>query len=285
MDFLRSIEPNLFLFVGVFLGVLLAFEGIRQLLSRRETAREATSRRMKLIDAGVAADEVLRIINPPVENGWFSRLPMLHELPLLLRQSGAKLGAGAFLALCLIGAVPLAGSASVLLPLPVAVPLGVIASVLLAMALLRHIAAKRIARMTAQLPDALDLMARGLKVGHPLNATIASVAEDMPDPIATEFGILVDQVSFGEEIVDAFRELATRVDTEDFKQLAVAVAIQHGTGGNLARVLRVLADVIRKRATMKRKIRALSSEGRVSAQILSVIPVLIFAFSSILSPQ
>lgn len=285
MELFQSIEPNLILFAGVFLGVLLAFEGTRQLLSRRETAREATSRRMKLIKSGVAADEVLKIINPPVQTSWLTKIPFLHDLPLLLRQSGVKVGAGAFLMLCLIGSIPLAIGGSFLLPPFLAGPVGVLATVFLVMAVLRHVAAKRITKMTAQLPDALDLMARGLKVGHPLNATIASVAEDMPDPIATEFGILVDQVSFGEEIVDAFRELATRVDTEDFKQLSVAVAIQHGTGGNLARVLRVLADVIRKRAIMKRKIRALSSEGRVSAQILSVIPVLIFGLSSVLSPQ
>ncbi len=285
MDLLRSIEPNLLLFAGVFLGVLLAFEGIRQLLSRRETTREATSRRMRLINAGVAAEEVLRLLNPPVQKTWLAGVPFLHDVPLLLRQAGSRLGAGGFLALCLLGSVPLAAAGTFLLPPLLAGPVAVLVTVLLAVAVLRHVSARRLARLTAQLPDALDLMARGLKVGHPLNATIASVAEDMIDPIATEFGILVDQVSFGEEIVDAFRALAVRIDTEDFKQLAAAVAIQHGTGGNLARVLRVLADVIRKRAIMKRKIRALSSEGRISAQILSVIPIAIFGASSILSPQ
>lgn len=285
MDFLRNIEPNLLLFAGVFLGVLLAFEGIRQLLSRRETAREATSRRMRLINAGVAAEEVLRILNPPVQKNWLGGTPFVHDLPLLLRQAGVRLGAGRFLALCMLGSLPLAAAGTFLLPPLLTVPVAVLATVLLAVAVLRQVSARRLARLTAQLPDALDLMARGLKVGHPLNATIASVAENMPDPIATEFGILVDQVSFGEEIVDAFRGLASRIDTEDFNQLSAAVAIQHGTGGNLARVLRVLADVIRKRAIMKRKIHALSSEGRISAQILSVIPVAIFGASSILSPQ
>ncbi len=285
MDILRSIEPNLLLFAGVFLGVLLAFEGIRQLLSRRETAREAASRRMRLINAGVAAEEVLRILNPTVQKTWLGGVPFLHDVPLLLRQAGLRLGAGGFLALCLLGSVPVAAAGTFLLPPLLAGPAAVLATVLLAVAVLRQVSARRIQRLTAQLPDALDLMARGLKVGHPLNATIASVAEDMIDPIATEFGILVDQVSFGEEIIDAFRALASRIGTEDFKQLSAAVAIQHGTGGNLARVLRVLADVIRKRAIMKRKIRALSSEGRISAQILSVIPVAIFGVSSVLSPQ
>jgi tight adherence protein B len=131
-------------------------------------------------------------------------------------------------------------------------------------------------KLVAQLPDALDLMARGLKVGHPLNVTVASVATEMSDPIGSEFGLLVDQVSFGTEIADAFADLADRTDLEDTRSLAVSVGIQHGTGGNLARVLNVLAKVIRDRATMRRKITAISAEGRLSAFILSVLPFGIF---------
>jgi tight adherence protein B len=136
-----------------------------------------------------------------------------------------------------------------------------------------------------QLPDALDLMSRGLTVGHPLNVTVNSVAQDMPDPIGSEFGIIQDQVSYGEDIVTAFSDFADRVEIEDASYLAVSVGIQHGTGGNLARVLQVLSKVIRDRATMRQRIHAISAEGRLSAMILTLLPFVIFGSIQMSTPS
>ena len=144
---------------------------------------------------------------------------------------------------------------------------------------------QRINELVRQLPDALDMMARGLKVGHPLQTSLASVANEMPDPIGTEFGLVVDQVSFGDELVDAFNEFADRLNQEDIHYLSTAIAIQHGTGGDLARVLTVLSRVIRERLTMRRKVKAVSAEGRLSAAILSVVPVIIFVGLNVMSPS
>ena len=143
---------------------------------------------------------------------------------------------------------------------------------------------KRLTKLMNQLPDALDLMSRGLIVGHPLNVTVNSVATDMRDPIGTEFGIIQDQVSYGDDIVTAFNGFADRVELEDARYLAVSVAIQHGTGGNLARVLQVLSKVIRDRATMRQKIQAISAEGRLSAMILTILPIAIFGIINITTP-
>jgi tight adherence protein B len=140
-------------------------------------------------------------------------------------------------------------------------------------------------RLVQQLPDALDLMARSLRSGYPLSASIRTVAESMQDPIATEFGIVVDQISYGDELVVAMRKLSDRVPTEDFRYLAASVAIQHGTGGNLGRVLTLLSQVIRGRAMMRRKIKAMSAEGRISALILSCIPFLMVGLNSIITPE
>jgi tight adherence protein B len=143
---------------------------------------------------------------------------------------------------------------------------------------------KRMTALTAQLPDALDLMARGLRVGHPLNTTIASVARDMPDPIGSEFGIIFDQVSYGDDLVTAVHDFAERIDTEDAHYLAASIAIQHGTGGDLARVVELLAKVIRGRIAMRRRIKAISSEGRLSAWVLSALPLVIYGATSVSSP-
>jgi tight adherence protein B len=113
---------------------------------------------------------------------------------------------------------------------------------------------------------------------------VNSVATDMPDPIGTEFGISQDQVSFGDDIVTAFNGFADRVDLEDARYLSVSVAIQHGTGGNLARVLQILSKVIRDRATMRQRIRAISAEGRLSALILTILPIAIFGVITLTTP-
>jgi tight adherence protein B len=139
--------------------------------------------------------------------------------------------------------------------------------------------------MIAQLPDALELMARGLRVGHPLNTSIGAVAQEMSDPIGSEFGLIFDQINYGDDLTDAFQEFAERVDIEDVHYLSSSIGIQHGTGSDLARVIEVLSKVIRSRIMMRRKISAISAEGRLTAIFLSCVPVLMFVFTSISSPN
>jgi tight adherence protein B len=143
----------------------------------------------------------------------------------------------------------------------------------------------RLKKLTLQLPDALDLMARGLKVGHPVSVTVANVARDMPDPIGSEFGLIQDQISYGDDVATAFRDFGERVGTEDANYLAVSIGIQHGTGGNLARILNVLSQVIRDRHTMRKKIKAISAEGRLSGAILSVLPLIIYGVIELSTPS
>ena len=103
-----------------------------------------------------------------------------------------------------------------------------------------------------------------------------SVATDMPDPIGSEFGVISDQINFGHDIGTAFHDFASRVATEDARYLAVSISIQHGTGGNLARILNLLSQVIRDRQTMRKKIKAISAEGRLSGLILTFLPIIIY---------
>ena len=128
-------------------------------------------------------------------------------------------------------------------------------------------------------------MARGLKVGHPIAVTIGNVASDMPDPIGTEFGIVFDQVNYGDDLTDAMQEFAERVDLEDVNYLSASIGIQNGTGGDLASVVQTLADVIRGRIKLRRKIRAVSSEGRLTAWFLSALPIIIFGYTTASTPS
>ena len=280
-----NFNAQLILYIGVVVGALLAFEGLRELFSTRARREEARSRRLQMISKGATTEEILAILKPEERQSFASRLPLVGDLPRVLLQAGITMSSGAFLTTCFAGFV-LATLVFSQLGSPI---LAAIAAFVLCMVLpiiaVRLQRTQRINELVRQLPDALDMMARGLKVGHPLQTSLASVANEMPDPIGTEFGLVVDQVSFGDELVDAFNEFADRLNQEDIHYLSTAIAIQHGTGGDLARVLTVLSRVIRERLTMRRKVKAVSAEGRLSAAILSVVPVIIFVGLNVMSPS
>jgi len=282
MEMLSRLDPQMLLMAGVFLGVLLLLEGLRQLLSRRETTSEARSRRMKMIAAGRQLSERLDVLAP--ERGG-NGLPGWREMERLLAEAGQPMRPELWLAGMALGCVLILLVGSQALPWVAVFPVALAISVAVPVLVLIAIRDRRRARLVVQLPDALDLMARSLRSGYPLSASLRVVAETMQDPIATEFGIVVDQVSYGDELVLAMHKLADRVPTEDFRFLSASVSIQHGTGGNLGRVLTVLAGVIRGRAMMRRKIKAMSAEGRISALILSCIPFLMVGLNSILTPE
>ncbi|HET6160590.1 MAG TPA: type II secretion system F family protein, partial [Dongiaceae bacterium] len=139
-------------------------------------------------------------------------------------------------------------------------------------------------KMTAQLPDSIDIVVRSLRAGHPVPTSIAMVAREMRDPIATEFGLVVDEMTYGLNLDTAMSNLARRVGLSDLRFLVVAVMIQTQVGGNLAEILNSLSRVIRERAKMRAKIRALSAEGRFSAILLSILPFALAGVVNLVAP-
>ncbi|EYD76715.1 Putative Flp pilus assembly protein TadB [Rubellimicrobium mesophilum DSM 19309] len=281
---LQDQEVIYLVYVGVALGVFLLVTGLGQLLTRGENAAEARNRRMKMIGRGASTEEVLALLKAPEDSGLLRRIPVLGNLAREMRRAGMTMSPAHLLLFCLLGGVALGLFAVRVLPPIQAFAVAIGVSLLLPVAVVGAKRRKRVEALVAQLPDALDLMSRGLKVGHPLNTSIGAVAKEMPDPVGTEFGLIFDQVSYGDDLVAAVQEFAQRVDIEDVHYLAASIAIQHGTGGDLARVIEVMAKVIRGRIAMRRRIRAISSEGRLSAWFLSAIPVAIYTFTSISSP-
>ena len=283
-EILSDIDPQFIVYIGAVVGGLLILEGLRQMVMGGSRRDEARSRRMKMIQKGATTEEVLAILKPEEKRSFMDRLPLVGDLPLVLRQAGIYMSSGAFLTTCFAGFVAVAVIFSQLMSIPSAVVFGFLLCFLVPIMAVRIQRTQRVNDLVKQMPDALDMMARGLKVGHPLNTSLQTVANEMPDPIGTEFGIVVDQVSFGDDLTDAFNEFADRIDQEDLHYLATAIGIQHGTGGDLAGILSTLSKVIRDRMTMRRKIKAVSAEGRLSAAILSVVPVIIFLGLNIMSP-
>ena len=144
---------------------------------------------------------------------------------------------------------------------------------------------RRQKKFGAQFPDALDIIVRSLRAGHPVPIAITMVAREMADPIGSEFGIVADEITYGADLETGMRNLYFRIGQDDLPLFVTAVAIQSSTGGNLGEILENLSAVIRERFKMRRKIRALASEGRASAMILSSLPILMFLVIQVITPE
>ena len=139
-------------------------------------------------------------------------------------------------------------------------------------------------KMQDQFPVALDVFVRGLRAGHPIAAALDLLTVEMPDPIGSQFGVVVDEVTYGAELRDALQAMADRWELEDMHMFVVSLSVQSETGGNLAEILDNLSTVIRERHSMYLKVRALSSEGRMTAIMLTVLPIFAFAFLFLVNP-
>jgi tight adherence protein B len=197
---------------GLFLGLLMVFEAIRQIVSRSENASESRNRRMRRIASGAARREALELVKPTQGARAPLGMSVLGGLPAALRQAGWSMSPAVFLTMAISSGAVTAFLIGLAAPLPFALSAGTV-SIMLPFAVLTAARRKRMERFARQLPEALDLMARGLRVGHPLNTSVAAVARDLPEPVSREFGILVDQVAYGGNLVDAFLDLADRIDT------------------------------------------------------------------------
>jgi tight adherence protein B len=145
-------------------------------------------------------------------------------------------------------------------------------------------AQKRSKKMEEQFPTAIDIFTRALRSGHPIASAINLLTTEMEDPVGSEFGLVADEIAYGSDLNESLANLADRWDLEDLRMFAVCVSVQSETGGNLAEILHNLAGVIRERASLYLKVRALSSEGRMSAWMLSILPVLTFLVLFMINP-
>lgn len=284
-------ETNLFLYAALFVGVLLVVEGAYRLVAdARHGTGAAINRRMRMIEAGADPNQVLQALRRQPRDaadrvaGW---LPWIEHIEQWITQAGMTVSIPR-LAVWLLA---LASVSVILLRLltPLSPPLAVLVGLGLALAIpawyIHRRRKRRVRRFGEQLPAALDLLVRSLRIGHPLSASLGIVAEEMPDPIGTEFGIVVDEVTYGLDLEDAFEHLNRRVALPDLRYMTVAINIQHTAGGNLAEILAGLARVIRDRFQMFRKIKAVSAEGRMSAIFLSSFPLILAGTLYLINPE
>ena len=144
---------------------------------------------------------------------------------------------------------------------------------------------RRINKFNSNFPDAIELMVRGLRSGLPITETLGIVASEIPGPVGVEFRMVADKMKIGRTMEVALQETADRLGTAEFQFFVITLAIQRETGGNLAETLSNLADVLRKRAQMKLKIRAMSSESKASAYIVGSLPFIVFGLVWMVNPS
>ncbi len=144
---------------------------------------------------------------------------------------------------------------------------------------------KRNNAFTTKFPDAIELLVRGLRSGLPVTETLGVVATEVPGPVGEEFKLVTERIKIGKTMEDALQETADRLNTPEFSFFCITLAIQRETGGNLAETLSNLADVLRKRAQMKLKIRAMSSESKASAYIVGSLPFIVFGMIYWINPK
>ena len=143
----------------------------------------------------------------------------------------------------------------------------------------------RIMRFEEQLPDAIDMVKRALRAGHPFSGAIKLVADEMDDPVAGEFGTTFADINYGNDARRAMLGLLQRVPSVTVMALVTSILVQRETGGNLAEILERIAAVIRGRFKLQRKVKTLSAEGRLSAWILALVPLVLFAVIWVTTPD
>ncbi|MEL6167195.1 MAG: type II secretion system F family protein [Pseudomonadota bacterium] len=146
-------------------------------------------------------------------------------------------------------------------------------------------AKKRLGMIEEQLPDAVELMVRSLRVGHPFSSALSIVSKEVADPLGSEMGVISDEAAYGRDVGEALKAMAERLDMQDLRFLAVAVTIQQTSGGNLAEILHGLAQVIRARFKLFRRVKAITAEAKWSGMFLSVFPLVALIGINVVEPN
>jgi tight adherence protein B len=289
---------QLFLLLAVFASVFLVSQVLLRSTAERTAEFKLINRRLRMIGRGADREDVMAELrrNDPLQGqgngiggGWlltFRRNLLMAQVPfgptqvlvamvlLFLAITILIISAAWFkqfsMTLCVIQLIVVVAAA-----IAVFTPLSVVS----------FLAHRKRRRMQEQFPVALDIFVRALRSGHPVASAIELLTEEMEDPIGSQFGLVADEVSYGADLTASLHSMAERWDLDDIRMFVVCLTVQTETGGNLAEILENLSVVIRERASMYMKVRALSSEGRMTGWILGVLPVFAFIILFAMNPS
>ena len=277
---------NVLLSLGVFASILLFIEGAQAALTAIfNPDRDRFRRRLRSANGQETESPLLLVkktllMNFPWLTNLMERIPFLSLLQLLPQQAGLRMSAGKLLSLSVsFGASGLL--TSLILNKGALMTLGVTLGGLLAPFFYAlHKRRKRFQKFEQQFPNAMDLVARSLRAGHPFLAGLRIVSEEIEEPVGTEFRKVVEEITFGIETETALKSLVARINLMDVKFFVTAAIIQRETGGNLAEIVEAISEVI----AMISRTKSLSAEGKLSAIVLLAMPFAMLLTLSILNP-
>jgi len=284
-----TISPTLIIYALIFGGILLLVEALYLMVFGRSIRLGSRlNRRMEMLEKGNDRTEIIERLRK--ETTQHSRSVVIPFYSLLAEK--AEKGKIAFSPVALIGLMALIGGmAFLLLGMLTEAPTALRAGIGAAMGVgsiwvwVSNKAKKRLSLIEEQLPDAIDLIVRGLRVGHPFAHALASAAREIPDPLGTELGLIADEAAYGRDMGEALMSFAERIDMQDLRFLAVSVSIQAQSGGNLAEILDGLSKVVRARFKLFRRVRAITAEAKWSGMFLSGFPIAAMLMISLIKPD
>jgi len=279
---------ELVIYALIFVGVLVLVEGLYLVtFGKSISLNSRVNRRLEMLDKGTGREEVLEKLRKEMQQHMKTKSIPLYSLLGEKAQKAAIAFTPQQLILVMVVLAVIAfmgltiGTGS---SLPVRIVMSIGIGVGAVYFWIARKANKRIAMIEEQLPDAVELMVRSLKVGHPFSSAVQIVSKEVPDPFASEMGIIADESAYGRDVGEALKEMAERLDMQDLRFLAVAVNIQQTSGGNLAEILAGLARVIRARFRLFRRVKAITAEAKWSGKFLSGFPVVCLIVINLLDP-
>jgi tight adherence protein B len=277
-------------FVAVALGavsVALVFEFLGERRKQQDLVGQLKKFEKGLMQAGAESGGLLR---RAVRESQFMRdlaasVPSIGDLQLMLQQAGSSMTVGSFL-MTMIGVSVGSGLAALVVSQKflIAIPVAILAA-FIPYLVMRRRRTRRLYAFESELPEAIDLLGRAIRAGHPLSSGMKMVADETGEPISGEFRRTFEENRFGVPFEDAIQEMSDRVDIVDVRILVTAILIQREVGGNLAEVLDNLASVIRARFTIRRQLRVYTAQGRMSGYVLAALPIVVGALIYMLNPE
>ena len=260
------------------------------------SASKAVKRRLELLrerhgdtmaaNAQAQIRKLLAARSNRIDGAFATLIPKPALLRKRLEQTGKSITLGKYamisvgLLVVIAGALTFKGA-----PILFALMFGLFVSLGLPHLVVNKLIVRRVAKFNSNFPDAIELMVRGLRSGLPITETLGIVASELSGPVGLEFRGVSDKMKIGRTMEAALQDTADRLGTAEFQFFVITLAIQRETGGNLAETLSNLADVLRKRAQMKLKIRAMSSESKASAMIVGALPFIVFVMVWMVNPK
>ena len=270
-------SAELIIYGLIFVGVLVLVEGVYLVaFGKSISLNSRVNRRLEMLEKTTSREEVLAKLRKEMDQHLENRGIPLYSILADRAQKAAIAFTPNQLILMMVGVSVFAFMALTIgteASLPVRAVIGVGMGIGGVFMWVNGKAKKRLALIEEQLPDAVELMVRSLRVGHPFSSAISVVSREIKDPLATEFGVISDESTYGRDIGESLKHMAERLDMQDLRFLAVAVSIQQQSGGNLAEILDGLAKVIRARFRLFRRVKAITAEAQWSGKFLSGFPL------------